>query len=52
MDKVKEKIKQNGKIETKISASEAKENLKIQIKETEIRLIKMQGALEILEQIK
>lgn len=51
MDKVKEKIKQNGKAD-KLSIIEAKENLKIQIKETEIRLIKMQGALEILEQIK
>ena len=51
MDKVKEKIKQNGKAD-KLSINDAMENLKIQIKEAEIRLIKMQGALEILEQIK
>ena len=51
MDKLKEKIKQNGKAD-KLSINDAMENLKIQIKEAEIRLIKMQGALEILEQVK
>ena len=51
MDKLKEKIKQNGKAD-KLSINDAMENLKIQIKEAEIRLIKMQGALEILKQVK
>ena len=51
MDKVKEKIKKNGTPE-RLRITEAIENLKIQVKETEIKLIKMQGALEILEQIK
>lgn len=48
MKKVKE---QETKLPKKLTISEVKENLKLQINQHQTMLIKAQGALEVLEQL-
>ena len=52
MEKIKEKPSTNNVEKKKLSISEAIVTLKKEIPEDQVRLIKKQGALEVLEQIK